>query len=460
MYDWANSAFATTMMAAVLPSFYSAVAGAHLDKTTASSYWGYTNTIAMLIIASSAPMLGAIADYKEKKKIFLGWFAAFGIIATALMVFVSIGDWFVASILYIIGRIGFAGSNIFYNSLLPHIVNNHRIKRPGGRNQIGIPPWRPKEKTCSKNKLLQSNSIKRRDAATKQSNSINNVSALGYAYGYLGGALLLTINLLMIMKPSLFGISNSEWGARFSFLTVAIWWALFSLPLLRHVPEPSSAHIIRPKGNPLLEGFHRLKNTYHDIKRYRQLIKFLFAFWLYNDGIGTIIIMAVIFGAEIGISQANLIGAILMVQFAGFPFSIFFGWLPEKIGTKQSILITLFVYSLISVLGYFMTEFIHFWILAFMVATVQGGAQALSRSMFATMTPKGKSAEFFGFYDVSGKFAGIIGPVIFGVVGQLTGSSRYGILALILFFVGGGLLLISVNHEEGIRSAQPADENI
>ena len=413
MYDWANSAFAATIMAAVLPSFYSSVAGANLEKTIASSYWGYTNTIAMLIIAFSAPILGAIADYLGRKKVFLSWFVCIGVLATASMVLISKGDWLLASTLYIFGRIGFAGANIFYNSLLPHIVDKDRIDK---------------------------------------------VSALGYAYGYLGGGLLLTINFLMIMKPALFGIFNAEWGVRLSFITVAVWWALFSFPLLSNVPEPKmlkgqgarvkNQRSLKEIGNPIKTGFSRLRSTLREIKQYRELVKFLLAYWLYNDGIGTIIIMAVIFGAEIGIGQSHLIGAILLVQFVAIPFSLIFGRLAERIGAKNSILIALFTYGLITVLGYFMTEAIHFWLLAFMVATVQGGAQALSRSMYSSMLPKEKSAEFFGFYDVSSKFAGIIGPAVFGIVGQITGSSRYGILALILFFAAGGLLLITVKQEK------------
>ncbi len=418
MYDWANSAFAATIMAAVLPSFYSSVAGVNLDKTIASSYWGYTNTIAMLIIAFSAPILGAIADHLGRKKIFLCWFACTGILATALMVLISKGDWLLASTLYIFGRIGFAGANIFYDSFLPHIVDKDRIDR---------------------------------------------VSALGYAYGYLGGGLLLTINLLMIMKPGLFGIFSPECGVRLSFITVAVWWALFSLPLLYNVPEPilkgQGARVKNQgslKENPIMTGFNRLRSTFREIRQYRELVKFLLAYWLYNDGIGTIIIMAVIFGAEIGIGQTHLIGAILLVQFVGIPFSLIFGRLAERIGTKNSILIALFIYGLITVLGFFMTKAIHFWVLAFMIATVQGGAQALSRSMYSSMLPKEKSAEFFGFYDVSSKFAGIIGPTVFGIVGQITGSSRYGILALILFFAAGGLLLMTVKQEKAFSSQHSA----
>ncbi len=409
MYDWANSAFATTIMAAVLPAFYSAVACSDLDKTTASSYWGYTNTAAMLIIAVSAPVLGAAADYSESKKKFLGSFMAAGVLATALLFFVDRRGWFAASLLYVVGRIGFSGANIFYDSLLPHITDNK---------------------------------------------SMDSVSARGFAYGYAGGGLLLLINLLMITKPGLFGIPDAEMGSKLSFLSVALWWLLFSMPFFLHVPEPhakkkDSAHL-----NSFVAGFKRLRSTFGEIKRYNQLFRFLIAFWLYNDGIGTIIVMAVIFGAEIGIGQTHLIGAILLVQFAGAPFSLLFGKLSERLGTKNCIFLTLAVYTFIAILGYFMTSPLHFWVLAFLVATVQGGSQALSRSMFGAMVPREKSAEFFGFYSVSSKFAGIIGPFVFAALGQATGSSRFGILALVVFFVSGALCLLTVDHEEGIRSAQ------
>ena len=409
MYDWANSAFATTVMAAVLPTFYSAVAGATLTPVQASSYWGYTNTIAMLLIAVAAPILGAIADHSGAKKRFLGSFASLGIVATALMVLISTGDWLLASALYILGRVGFAGANIFYDSLLPHVA-------------------RPDE--------------------------IDQVSTKGYALGYLGGGLLLAINLAWIMKPEWFGLPNAEIASRLSFLSVAIWWALFSIPLFRRVPEPPSVQEAGESANPVRAGFQRLARTFREIRRYRELFKFLVAFWLYNDGIGTIITMAVIFGAEIGIGQTDLIGAILAVQFLGVPFSFAFGWLARRLGTKRSILLALGVYTLISIGGYFMQTALHFWILAFMVATVQGGSQALSRSLFGRLAPKAKTAEFFGFYDVSSKFAGIVGPALFGLVGQLTGSSRLSIVSLVIFFLVGSGLLLWVNEEEGIRLAE------
>ena len=413
MYDWANSAFATTIMAAVLPEFYSSVAGSTLDRTTATSYWGYSNTIAMLIIAVTAPILGAIGDHSAAKKRFLGGFAFIGILATALLIGIGNGMWFYASLLYIFGRVGFGGANIFYDSLLPHVAGSEEIDR---------------------------------------------VSAEGYAYGYLGGGILLAFNLLMIMKPGFFDIPNAEWGSRISFFTVAIWWAVFSIPIFRNVSEPPAIIARDESLNPVLAGYQRLKRTFRDVRKFKELIKFLVAFWLYNDGIGTIIIMAVIFGAEIGIGRVHLVGAILMVQFLGIPFTLLFGRLPKKLGTKNSILLALGIYTIIAILGYFLQKPLHFWLLALLVSMVQGGSQALSRSMYGSMTPPSKSAELFGFYNVSSKFAGIIGPALFGIVGQLTGSSRLSIISVIFFFLAGALVLTKVDHTQGIKAAMSEDE--
>jgi len=414
MYDWANSAFATTIMAVVLPTFFSAVAGATLApdpaqaRVLATSYWGYTNSISMLLIAMAAPVLGAVADHSGAKKRLLTIFAGLGILATALLVLVSTGDWLAAALLYIVGHIGFSGANIFYDALLPHVA---------------------------------------------QRGDMDQISSRGYAMGYLGGGLLLALNLAWIMQPRLFGLPNSEMASRVSFLSVAIWWAVFSLPLLRHVPEPKAVLQPGESLNPFKGAFQRLGHTFREIRRYRELFKFLVAFWLYNDGIGTIITMAAIYGAELGIAQTHLIGTILMVQFVGVPFALLFGWLAKRLGTKRSILLALAVYSLIAILGYFVTRAIHFWLLGFAVATVQGGSQALSRSLYGAMTPKAKSAEFFGFYDVSSKFAGIIGPALFGFIGQATGSNRYAILGIVPLFVIGGLLLLTVNERQGMAAA-------
>ena len=404
MYDWANSAFATTVMAAVLPVYYSQVAGVDLPGNTATVYWGYTTAGALLITALLAPIMGAIADYSGTKKKLLMTFAALGIFATALLYFVTTGDWLMASLFFILGNIGFATSEVFYNSLLPHIASPEKMDQ---------------------------------------------VSTKGYALGYLGGGILLGINVLMIEL-----MSDKILATRLSFVTVSIWWAIFTIPILRNVREPKVKENIGPHINPFVGGFKRVATTFKELRSYRELFLFLVAFWIYNDGIGTIIKMATIYGAEIGIDQTALIGALLMTQFVGIPFSFAFGRLAKYIGTKNSILLGLFVYTMISIGGYFMETALHFWILAFLVGTVQGGTQALSRSLFGSMLPKSKTGEFYGFYGMSSKFAGIVGPLVFAIVSQIAGSSRLSILSLIVFFILGAFLLSRVDEKKGIENAQ------
>lgn len=404
MYDWANSAFATIIMAAVLPIFYGEVAGSSLSKTTATSYWGYTNTLAMIIIAVSSPILGSIGDYTSRRKGFLCGSALVGIMATGLLFFTGEGLWLAVSVLYIIGKMGFNWGNIFYDALLPYVAHE---------------------------------------------GSIDRVSSLGYALGYLGGGILLAVNLLMIMKPGLFFIPDQIQAMRISFLSVSIWWTIFSIPLLIFVPEPRNS--LQEKASGILKkSISNLLDTFHRISDFKEAFKFLIAFWLYNDGINTIIIMAAIFGAEIGIGRNHLIGSIMIVQFVGIPFTILFGSLSQHLGTKLSILAGLVIYTLVVIFGYFLKSPKDFLILAIMVGLVQGGTQALSRSLFIRMIPRDESAKFFSFYDVTAKFSGIFGPALFGLVGQITGSSRYGIAALIIFFMAGGGILLTV-HPERVR---------
>ncbi len=413
MYDWANSAFATTVMAAVLPIFFRNVAAVTLPTSQhqlATSIWGYTTAIAMFFVAILSLLLGPISDYSASKKKFLAIFAGIGITATSFLAFSGVGDWIWVAVLFILGNIGFAGSEVFYDSLLPHIA-------------------RPEE--------------------------IDRVSTKGYAFGYIGGGILLAVNVGMIwVLPKITilpgGESVSLLGMRLSFLSVGLWWAFFSIPLFRNVPEPLGGKTTPTVGeNPFMVAGKRLYTTFRDIQRYKQLFIFIIAFWFYNDGIGTIIKMATAYGDEIGIGTIDLIGALLLTQIVGVPFSLWFGRLAESISVKKAIFVGLGVYVMISVGGYFMTKAVHFWILAFMVGLVQGGTQGLSRSLYASMVPKKKSAEFFSFYNISGKFAGILGPAVFGLVGQIAGSSRLGILSLIFFFVVGGFLLFKVNVEEG-----------
>jgi UMF1 family MFS transporter len=420
MYDWANSAFITTISSTVMPIFFGSVAAVGLSQvqqSRATQVWGLVQALAALIVAALAIVLGPIADVSASKKKFLGFFAGLGIVASLLMVGIGQGDWILAVLLFVTGRVGFSGANIFYDSLLPHVAGEDEMDR---------------------------------------------VSSRGYALGYLGGGILLAINLAMIMlapEGEFRGVSWSEWMSRLSFFSVGVWWLIFSIPLFRNVSEPRPSTGAAKSLNPIRDGFAQLRGTFKDLGRYRNLLLFLVAFWLYNDGISTIMDMATIYGQEVfgarGMdSTTHLIAALLLVQFVGVPFAFLFGWLAKKIGTKRSVHISLIWYTLICVGGFFMREIWHFYALAIAVAFVQGGSQALSRSLYGAMTPKAKAAEFFGFYNIMGKFSAILGPLLFAVVGRLFGESRYSIISLIVFFIIGIVLLMRVDEQEGIRVAE------
>jgi UMF1 family MFS transporter len=418
MYDWANSAFMTTVVAAVFPIYFANVAAATLDKDTATFRFSVATTIALALIAVISPVLGALADYTASKKKQLALFMIIGVAATAGMGFIQRGDWALALGLFMIGNIGIYGSFTFYDSLLPHIASGEEFDR---------------------------------------------VSTAGYALGYLGGGLLLAVNLAWIQKPEWFGIPDAGVAVRLSFVSVAAWWLLFSIPLFRGVPEPPAA--TRAAGTTAPASFlqavgrsiSELRHTLSELRRFKQAFLMLLAFLIYNDGIGTMIRMASIYASSIGIASAHLIAALMIVQFVGIPFSFIFGRLADRIGAKRAIFLSLVVYTVISVLGYFMTSALHFYVLASLVGTVQGGSQALSRSLFARMVPKDKSSEFFGFFSVFEKFAGIFGPMVFALSIALLGSSRSAILSVIVFFAVGGLLLSKVDIAEGERAAREAE---
>lgn len=417
MYDWGNSAFATTIMAAVLPVYYSSVAAGNLPANIATAYWGYTSSISALIAAIISPILGAVADFRGSKKRFLTIFMLLGVTGTALLYFIQSGDWLLASLFFVFGNIGFAGSLVYYDALLPHVA-------------------RPEE--------------------------IDSVSSRGYAMGYIGGGLLLAINLAMIMVvPSLVPGIDAGLMTRLSFVTVAIWWACFTLPLLLHVKEPPRRIEAGEENiNPIKVSFKRLAQTFKEIRKYRELSLAMLAFWVYANGIGTIIVMATAYGTELGFSQTTLIGTLLMVQFVAAPFAFFFGWLSGKIGTKKSIYISLVIYTLIAIAGYFLYHEWQFWALGFAVATVQGGSQALSRSLIGKLIPKSKSAEFYGFFSVFEKFASILGPAIFGIVATIMGESRLSIASLVVFFAVGIFILTRVDVEKGIVVAQKEEQEM
>jgi UMF1 family MFS transporter len=417
MYDWANSAFQTTIIAAIFPIYFQKVAAAGMPGALATSRFAWATTLAILIVAIIAPVLGAIADYAAAKKRLLGVFLAIGAAATGAMYFITRGDWMLALVLFVVANVGVAGSIVFYESLLPHLVGVDELDR---------------------------------------------VSTAGYALGYLGGGVLLAINVLMMSRPAWFFLPSREIAIRASLASVAVWWVVFSIPLFRHVPEPPRRLEAgeRPRGNALVPAVRRLIETLRELRRYRQAFILLLAFLLYNDGIQTIIRMATTYGTEIGIDENAMILALLITQFIGVPFGFLFGMFADRIGAKRAVFVGLAVYTLIAILGYFMKTSTHFYALAIMVGMVQGGTQALSRSLFASMIPKHKSSEFFAFFGVFERYAGILGPAVFAWVVMHSGTGRNAILSVLAFFIVGGALLTLVDVNAGRLAAREAELTI
>jgi MFS transporter, UMF1 family len=417
MYDWANSAFQTTIVAAVFPIYFHKVAAFGLAPAEATSRFAWATTIAILIVAIVAPLLGAIADYAAMKKKLLAVFLGIGVVATLAMYWIESGDWKFALVLFVVGNVGVAGSIVFYESLLPHLVKEGELDR---------------------------------------------VSSAGYAVGYLGGGALLAVNLLMIQKPALFGIPDAGVGTRLSLASVGVWWLVFSIPLFRSVPEPARRvePDEKPRGNALTSGAGRLVETFRELRRYRQAFLLLVAFLLYNDGIQTIVRMATTYGAELNIDDSAMILALLITQFIGVPFAFLFGSIAGKIGAKRAVFAGLAVYAGITILGYYMKNATEFLALAVLVGMVQGGTQALSRSLFASMIPRHKSSEFFAFFGVFERYAGILGPAVFAWVVEHSGTSRNAILSVILFFVIGAAILMFVDVDEGRRAARAAEADL
>jgi UMF1 family MFS transporter len=425
MYDWAVSAVQTTIMVAVFPLYFVDIAKLDLPESRATQAIATANTIVAIVLAVLSPVLGAVSDYVAAKKRMLGASMIVGAAAVAGMFFVQQGDYCLALVLFVISLIGATASTVFYDALLPHIASEDEIDR---------------------------------------------VSSAGYAIGYIGGGLLLALNLAWILKPQWFGLpagpnlsdADRTLPTRLALLSVAIWWVVFSIPLFRRVPEPPRTREADEDrgGNVLVVPFVRVAETFRALRGYKHAFLMLLAFMIYNDGIQTIQKMATTYGKEMGIANSVLITAILVVQFVGVPFSFLFGAIANRIGAKRAIFIGLLVYAGISILGYYMRTAAHFVLLAAMVATVQGGTQALSRSLFASLIPTHKSGEFFGFYSVFEKFASIFGPLLFWVTIATTGSSRNAILSVILFFAIGALVLSRVRVKEGQAAAREADTGL
>jgi UMF1 family MFS transporter len=403
MYDWANSAFATTVMAGFFPMFFKQYWSVDVAATTSSFWLGAANALASLMIMLASPLLGAMADRGRAKKPWLLVFSLLGILTTGALSLVAPGQWSVALLLYGLGVIGFSGANTLYDALLVVVA---------GERKLDI------------------------------------VSALGFALGYLGGGLLFAGNVLMALYPQTFGLPNATVAVQLAFLSVAVWWAVFSLPLLLYVPEPPQPDLLHGRAM-LRAGLRQLRQTLADIRRLRMVGLFLLAYWLYIDGVDTIVRMAVDYGLALGFSTYDLLLALLLTQFIGFPAALGFGKLGEWLGARHGILLGIGAYSLITIWGYCISQPWELYALAAAIGLVQGGIQSLSRSFYARLIPPERSGELFGVYNMLGKCAAVVGPVLMGWVGLLTGSPRTSILSLLVLFLGGALLLLRVDEAEG-----------
>ena len=416
LYDWANSAFATTVMAGFFPIFFAQYWSNPEDLSISTFYLGLGNSVASIIVVLLAPILGAIADRGTYKKRFLVFFAFLGILMTAGLALISQGMWQIALLTYVIATVGFSGANTFYDSLLPAVSNK---------------------------------------------DNVDYVSGLGYALGYIGGGILIVINFFMITSPSFFGFADDVEGIKWSFISVALWWAIFSIPILLFVKEPKY-HKAETSLQTIKSGFKQLKNTFNEIRHLKVVFTFLIAYWLYIDGVDTTVRMAADFGITLGFDSTTIMGALVLVQFIAFFATLFYVKFAEKIGIKNAIYFAIAAYMVIIFSGYFVTEAWHFYVIAGMIGCFQGGIQTLSRSLYARIIPENKSAQFFGFFNMWGKFAAVIGPLLMGSVTLILSntiddqvlSARIGLQSIMILFILGALVFSKVNISEGEKIAK------
>ena len=427
LYDWANSAFATTVMAGFFPIFFKQYWSHGTDVNMSTAQLGLGNSIGSLFVALMAPVLGAIADKGSARKKFLIVFAYLGVLASASFFLIGKGQWTLAIFVYVMGLIGFSGANVFYDALLPGVAGEDRI---------------------------------------------DFVSSLGYSLGYLGGGLLFLINVLMTLMPQKFGIPDAATAVRIAFVSVGIWWGLFTIFTILWVKEEKTAAALKSGEHLISAGFRQLAGTFREIRHLKMVFLFLLAYWFYIDGVDTIIRMAVDYGLSLGFNSNDLIVALLIVQFVGFPAAILYGKLGEKWGVRRAIYLGIVVYMGITVWGTMMTDKMEFYILAVVIGLVQGGIQALSRSYYSRLIPASKPAEYYGFFNMLGKFAAIIGPALMGIVGLAARrmlmpenpteeimkqvgqqASRLSIASVLILFLLGGILLYFVDEQKGRREA-------
>ena len=427
LYDWANSAFATTVMAGFFPLFFKQYWSYGADVNVSTAQLGFGNSIASLIVALMAPILGAIADKGSAKKKFLVFFAYLGVLMTAALFLVQQGQWAWAIFIYVMGIIGFSGANVFYDALLPSVASEKKI---------------------------------------------DYVSGLGFSMGYLGGGLLFLVNVLMTLMPQRFGLPDAATAVRFSFLSVALWWGLFTLFSIFWVPEKKASVAEENTGSMVADGFRQFIGTFKKIRHLKVVFLFLLAYWFYIDGVDTIIRMAVDYGLSLGFQSNDLIVALLIVQFVGFPSALVFGKLGERWSVRKSIFLAIAIYMGVTIWGTMMTQKMEFYMLAIVIGLVQGGIQALSRSYYSRLIPKNQAAEYYGFYNMLGKFAVIFGPAMMGLVGLIVKrtlmppsptpeqiiavgqlASRWGIGSILILFIIGGILFYFVDEEKGKQQA-------
>lgn len=397
-YDWANSGYGILVVTAVLPVYFKAVAqSAGVSAADSTAFWGYANSVGTLIVSLLAPLLGTLADYPHTKRRWLNWFTWTGILLTLGLAFVPASGWPLLLILYVLTNIGYSGGNLFYDSFLTDVATNEEMDR---------------------------------------------VSTTGYSMGYLGGVLAFMIFLAAELTHGFNGWLSSVGIAKFSFILSAIWWIIFGLPLLLHGKQVFSVSATR---QPLKDGFIRLGKTIRHVAQYREITWFLVAYFFYIDGVDTIFTMATSIGKDMGINTTSLMLVLLVVQLIAVPFSLLYGWLADKISTRRALLVGIVIYLFICLYAFKLKTQFDFWLLAILIGTSQGGIQALSRSYFGRLIPKDNSNEFFGFYNILGKFSAIIGPVLVGVVTQWTGQSTLGAGSLSILFAIGLVLFWQVS---------------
>ncbi|MFC0273096.1 MFS transporter [Metabacillus herbersteinensis] len=402
-YDWANSAYSIIISTAVFPLFYKAAAtDAGVSASNSTAYLGYTIAIATFILAMLGPILGTIADYQGFKKRFFTFFFGLGVTFTALLAFIPSDNWLLLLVVYTVAAVGSAGANVFYDAFLVDVTTEERMNR---------------------------------------------ISARGYGFGYIGSTIpfIISIAIIILAQSEIIPITTAI-ASKTAFLITAVWWGLFTIPMFRNVQQ---RHYIEREPKPISNSFKRLGNTLKEIRKYRALFLFLLAYFFYIDGVGTIITMSTAYGTDLGISSTNLLIILFVTQVVAGPFAILYGRLAEKFTGKKMLYVGIIVYIIVCIYAYFLETTMNFWILAMLVATSQGGIQALSRAYFAKLVPKKKANEFFGFYNIFGKFASIMGPLLVAVTAQLTGNSSSGVFSLIVLFIIGIVILAFVPEPKG-----------